>query len=74
MLQPSIDSLQTKINSKYTLVTVSAARARQLREHPEKFNQPNGAKSVNYVGMALEEIEAEQLSFELNEDNVKETI
>ncbi|PTL39675.1 DNA-directed RNA polymerase subunit omega [Alkalicoccus saliphilus] len=74
MLQPSIDSLQTKINSKYTLVTVSAQRARQLREHPEKFNQPDGAKSVNYVGMALEEIDAEQLSFELNEDDVKETI
>ncbi|WP_147802371.1 DNA-directed RNA polymerase subunit omega [Alkalicoccus halolimnae] len=74
MLQPSIDSLQTKINSKYTLVTVSAQRARQLREHPEKFNHPEGAKSVNYVGMALEEIEAEQLSFELNEDDVKETI
>ncbi|CAM3755086.1 DNA-directed RNA polymerase subunit omega [Alkalicoccus chagannorensis] len=74
MLQPSIDSLQTKINSKYTLVTVSAQRARQLREHPEKFNHPEGAQSVNFVGMALEEIEAEQLHYTLNEDDVHETI
>ncbi|PRO65332.1 DNA-directed RNA polymerase subunit omega [Alkalicoccus urumqiensis] len=74
MLQPSIDSLQTKIRSKYTLVTISAQRARQLRETPEAFNYPEGSKSVNYVGMALEEIEAEQLTYELNEDKVKETI
>ena len=32
MLEPSIDQLQTKINSKYTLVTLSAKRARQLKD------------------------------------------
>ena len=60
MLEPSIDSLQTKIKSKYTLVTLAARRARDLRvtndlliEHPT---------SVKYVGMALEEIQAGKLS------------
>ena len=32
MLEPSIDTLQEKINSKYTLVTLSAKRARDLQE------------------------------------------
>lgn len=63
MLQPSIDSLMTKINSKYTLVTVSAHRARQLREQPELFQKNSKTKSVSYVGMALEEIEEEKLTF-----------
>ncbi|MDQ0253777.1 DNA-directed RNA polymerase subunit omega [Evansella vedderi] len=62
MLQPSIDSLMTKINSKYTLVTVSAHRARQLRENPELFQKSEKSKSVNFVGMALEEIDAEKLT------------
>ncbi|MGJ9381354.1 DNA-directed RNA polymerase subunit omega [Salipaludibacillus neizhouensis] len=69
MLQPSIDSLMTKINSKYTLVTVSAHRARQLREKPELFQRTVASKSVNYVGMALEEIESEHLTYEIREDD-----
>ncbi|MDG5788249.1 DNA-directed RNA polymerase subunit omega [Evansella sp. AB-P1] len=62
MLNPSIDSLMTKINSKYTLVTVSALRARQLREKPDLYEKTSKSKSVNFVGMALEEIEAEKLT------------
>ncbi|WP_096189184.1 DNA-directed RNA polymerase subunit omega [Evansella halocellulosilytica] len=64
MLNPSIDSLMTKINSKYTLVTVSSHRARQLRENPELFQKPEKSKSVNFVGKALEEIDAEKLTYE----------
>lgn len=33
MLYPSIDSLMEKLDSKYTLVTVAAKRARQLQLH-----------------------------------------
>ncbi|ADU30813.1 DNA-directed RNA polymerase subunit omega [Evansella cellulosilytica] len=64
MLQPSIDSLMTKINSKYTLVTVSSKRARELREKPESYQKTSKSKSVNYVGMALEEIDAEKLTLQ----------
>lgn len=55
MIYPSIDSLLEKVNSTYTLVTLSAKRARQLQdgtghlmvEHP---------RSDKAIGQALEEI------------------
>ncbi|MDD9147112.1 MULTISPECIES: DNA-directed RNA polymerase subunit omega [unclassified Sporolactobacillus] len=57
MIYPSIDSLLEKVNSTYTLVTLSAKRARQLQdgtghlmvEHP---------RSDKAIGQALEEINA----------------
>lgn len=59
MLEPSIDSLQEKINSKYTLVTVSARRARDLQnEEKPLIEEP---KSLTYVGIALEEIYNDKL-------------
>lgn len=54
MLEPSIDSLQEKINSKYTLVTISARRARDLQG--EALTMLEHPKSLKYVGVALEEI------------------
>ncbi|MFC2950162.1 DNA-directed RNA polymerase subunit omega [Virgibacillus sediminis] len=60
MLEPSIDSLQEKINSKYTLVTLSAKRARQISE--TKKTLVDNPKSHKYVGMALEEILEEKLT------------
>lgn len=62
MLEPSIDSLQEKIKSKYTLVTLSARRARGLLEHNDLLIEH--PTSVKYVGMALEEIQAGKLSIE----------
>ncbi|MFS0751901.1 DNA-directed RNA polymerase subunit omega [Oceanobacillus sp. 1P07AA] len=63
MLEPSIDSLQKRIKSKYSLVTLSARRARQLSETTK---QPlvEKSKSHKFVGMALEEIEAGKLYIE----------
>ncbi|WP_047984934.1 DNA-directed RNA polymerase subunit omega [Ornithinibacillus californiensis] len=62
MLEPSIDQLQEKIRSKYSLVTLSAKRARQLREvNNLRIENP---KSHKYVGMALEEIAANELKLE----------
>lgn len=60
MLEPSIDDLQTKIKSKYTLVTIAAKRARQIREQ-EKQVLVDNPKSNKYVGIALEEIMADKL-------------
>ncbi|MFU0790894.1 DNA-directed RNA polymerase subunit omega [Virgibacillus proomii] len=59
MLEPSIDSLLSKINSKYTLVILSAKRARQMSETKKVLVEH--PKSHQYVGMALEEIEAGKL-------------
>lgn len=54
MLDPSIDTLQKKVESKYTIVTIAARRARELRvEQNFAIKEP---KSATYVGMALEEI------------------
>ncbi|MGO4076037.1 DNA-directed RNA polymerase subunit omega, partial [Staphylococcus aureus] len=36
MLDPSIDSLMNKLDSKYTLVTVSARRAREMQIHQDQ--------------------------------------
>ena len=72
MLNPSIDSLLTKINSKYTLVTISARRARQLRDEPETKNQNIDTQSPNFVGQALEEIDNAELTYKqstMNEES-----
>lgn len=59
MLEPSIDILKEKINSKYTLVTISARRARELQDGAKPLvEQP---KSHTFVGIALEEIAAGKL-------------
>lgn len=61
MLYPSVDSLMKNIDSKYTLVTVSAKRARSIQERNDlKLEKPVSKK---YVGMALEEISEGKLAF-----------
>ncbi|WP_020059204.1 DNA-directed RNA polymerase subunit omega [Bacillus sp. 123MFChir2] len=67
MLNPSIDSLLQKIDSKYTLVTVAAKRAREMQEHNDcGVERPVSHK---FVGKALEEINAQILNYEPSEDN-----
>lgn len=65
MLDPSIDSLMTKIDSKYSLVSVAAKRARklQLGEAPLLDTYV----SQKSVGKALEEINADSLFYRLSE-------
>jgi DNA-directed RNA polymerase subunit omega len=54
MLYPSIDKLLTIIDSKYSLVTVAAKRARNMQENAKKAM--DNYVSQKYVGKALEEI------------------
>lgn len=67
MLEPSIDKLQEKINSKYTLVTLSAKRARQILETKKPLI--DNPKSRKYVGIALEEIQQEKLVYDLKDED-----
>lgn len=61
MLYPSIDVLMNKLDSKYTLVTVAAKRAREMQEQSdEQIMKP---VSFKYVGKALEEINAGLLNY-----------
>ncbi|WP_286171930.1 MULTISPECIES: DNA-directed RNA polymerase subunit omega [Gracilibacillus] len=66
ILEPSIDKLQTKINSKYTLVTLSAKRARQIQIN--KRHQLESPKAATYVGLALEEILEEKLTVDPDQE------
>lgn len=66
MLDPSIDSLMNKLDSKYTLVSVASKRAREMQnKHDQQIVKP---KSHKFVGKALEEIEAGLLTFESGEE------
>lgn len=61
MLYPSIDVLMNKLDSKYTLVTVAAKRAREMQEQSDQ--QILKPVSYKYVGKALEEIDAGLLNY-----------
>ncbi|PKR87004.1 DNA-directed RNA polymerase subunit omega [Heyndrickxia camelliae] len=69
MLYPSIDKLLKIIDSKYSLVTVAAKRARNLQE------VDNGLLdhfvSQKYVGKALEEIYAKKLVIKTDDEKVQ---
>ncbi|WP_018921306.1 DNA-directed RNA polymerase subunit omega [Salsuginibacillus kocurii] len=63
MLYPSIDDLLKTIDSKYTLVTISAQRARELQETDETNIRVARSESHKLVGKALEEIQEGKLNF-----------
>jgi len=72
MLYPSIDNLLKRLDSKYTLVTVAAKRARIMQQQNDvKVEKPVSHK---YVGKALEEINAGILKYTTeNKDQVDTT-
>lgn len=51
MLYPSVDVLKTKIDSKYSLVSLAAKRARAMQEGKEE--RLSSYKSVKNVGKLL---------------------
>ncbi|SEM46485.1 DNA-directed RNA polymerase subunit omega [Mesobacillus persicus] len=61
MLNPSIDSLLTKIDSKYSLVSVAAKRARNMQLQQNLLLDKY--VSHKFVGKALEEIDADKLHY-----------
>lgn len=56
MLYPSIDSLLTKISSKYLLVNVVAKRAKEMEKTNHFQIKESEYKSSKYIGKALEEV------------------
>lgn len=65
MLEPSIDSLLEKIDSKYMLVTVSSRRARQLQEieNNKQEGPKENSETRKYIGQALDEIMNDELTY-----------
>jgi len=68
MLHPSIDTLLEQIDSKYTLVTLSAKRARELAVSEEPLIED--INSHKLVGTALEEINEGLVKYE-HEDYIE---
>ncbi|PLS06499.1 DNA-directed RNA polymerase subunit omega [Neobacillus cucumis] len=64
MLYPSIDSLLEKIDSKYSLVSVAAKRARVMSQLKDE-RLPKYV-SYKYVGKALEEIYSGELTYRIS--------
>lgn len=67
MLYPSIDKLMEKIDSKYSLVSVAAKRARDIQEEGKTLLD----KYVSFkpVGKALEEIYEDKLTYQVAESS-----
>ncbi|MCZ8535587.1 MULTISPECIES: DNA-directed RNA polymerase subunit omega [Paenisporosarcina] len=66
MLYPSVDSLKSKIDSKYSLVSLASKRARQLQE--EGGERLDSYVSLKYVGRALEEVASGALTKEVQDE------
>ncbi|HAK74066.1 MAG TPA: DNA-directed RNA polymerase subunit omega [Sporomusaceae bacterium] len=68
MIHPSLDSLVSKVDSKYTLVTLAAKRAREIMS-----GEPAAAesKSNKPVTLALEEISQNKVTFERTKTGIK---
>jgi len=67
LIYPSLDELLNKVDSRYTLVTAAAKRARQLIE-TEKSDED---KTLQAVSIALEEINAGKIKVERAKAGIK---
>lgn len=68
MIQPSLDVLATKVDSKYTLVVLAAKRARELMDGDAALVD---CKSNKQVTVALEEVSQDQISYERTKTGIK---
>ncbi len=68
MRQPSLDTLMKKVDSKYTLVVLTAKRARSITEGEPKLVE---SKSYKPVTVALEEIARDKVGYERTKIGIK---
>ena len=61
LIQPTLESLMKKVDSKYTLVTLAAKRARELTDGDAPFVDVNTNKVVS---VAMEEINEGKIKYE----------
>lgn len=67
MNKPTLDELMPKVDSKYTLVVISAKRARKITE---KLADTDEAK-INPVSIALKEVCDGQIFWERTKSGIK---
>lgn len=68
MIEPSLDKLVDKVDSKYTLVVAAAKRARLLMSGEAPLVE---SKSNKPVTVALEEIAASKIQYERTKTGIK---
>ncbi len=68
MVEPTIDELLTKANSKYSLVCAAAKRARELVDGAEPLTHGDAKKPVT---VALQEFAADQITYEQTMEGIK---
>lgn len=68
LIKPTLESLMTKVDSKYTLVTLAAKRARELTDGEEPLVD---VESTKVVSIAMEEIDQSQISYEAPQASIK---
>lgn len=68
MRQPSLDVLMAQVDSKYTLVVVTAKRARLLMEDG---NSEGVNKGIKPVSLALEDIAQGKIRYERTREGIK---
>ena len=68
LIKPTLESLMTKVDSKYTLVTLAAKRARQLNDGDEPLVDVDTTKVVS---IAMEEIDQGKITYEAPRDGIK---
>src|SRR5436305_9465563 len=72
LMQPKLEELLSKVDSKFTLVTLSAMRAREINDYYNQLGEglgrivPPQVTSVSRkpLSIALEEVEANKIQYE----------
>lgn len=68
MINPSLDVLVNKVDSKYTLVVLAAKRAREILEGDHSLIE---SKSNKQVTIALEEVAEGKITYERTKTGIK---
>ena len=68
LIKPTLESLMTKVDSKYTLVTLAAKRARQLTDGDEPLVDVDTTKVVS---IAMEEIDEGMITYKSSKSGIK---
>jgi DNA-directed RNA polymerase subunit omega len=68
MIDPTLDVLTTKVDSKYTLVVLAAKRAREILDGDKPLVD---CKSNKQVTIALSEVADEKITYERTKTGIK---
>ncbi len=68
LIKPTLESLMQKVDSKYTLVTLAAKRARELTDGDEPLVETDTKKVVS---IAMEEIDQGKITYKAPQDGIK---